>query len=306
MNRFSDRLFLLKVKLELSWGFSVRLPGTSASEPTLKLPPPTTLIGALARGLAYTLGLPEVYIDGRDLISTTERLNETIKSAHLAISANTEKKPIWSVVHDIIRMQALQYMQPKYWKPDQKDTWFGIHAVGRVYMPSTPLEVTYVIDGKKANETLKKEWKRVLVKSAFSMTAIGVKESIVSIDDVTLEPVTHILEGGEEVCSRYYFPSKTVNPMDLRILRVNLMEDEYWDPKDRRTRTLDPKGTMIAKRITYIIPIGKVISKPITQKESQTFKFRLSDEGVALTELDSIEEAFKRGDFIITFKEWLN
>lgn len=295
---------MLKIRFKFSWGFSVRLPGTSASEPTLKLPPPTTLIGALAKGLAHTLNLPEVIIHKSYMVSTAEILNEVIKSAHLTLLVGGGKSPLWSIISDVTRMQALQYLQPKYWNSEYIDTWFGVHSVGKVYIPSALAEIVYIIDKSKAVDILGEDWNSVLLKSAFSMTAIGVKESIISIDDIEIAPIRCTQTQGY-VTSRYYFPMEAVDPSDLELLRDELMCDEYWDHRDRRTRVLDPSGTMCAERIPYIIPLMKVVPRTISEKEFSYLKFRLSKEGIALTSLESIDEALKRGEFIITLRKWL-
>ncbi|RLI29097.1 type I-A CRISPR-associated protein Cas5 [Candidatus Bathyarchaeota archaeon] len=299
-----DGFRLLRVKFRFSWGFSVRLPGTSASEPTLKLPPPTTLIGALARGLAYVLDLPEVYVERGEMVSTAEKVSGFTRSVHLSLLTEEGKAPFWSIMSDITRMQALQYLQPKYWRLEHMDTWFGVHSVGKVYIPSVLSEGIYVIDGSEAERALGGDWRSVLIKSALSMTAVGVKESIVSVEDARLTPMRHIKTEGY-VSSRFYFPSKAVSPSDLVFLRRELMEDEYWDHRDRKTRVLDPRKTMTADRIPYVIPIGKGIPKPLSEDNLPRLRFRLSGKGVALTDIDPVEEALKRGDVVLTLRRWL-
>lgn len=295
---------ILRVKFRFSWGFSLRLPGASASEPTLRLPPPTTLIGALARGLAYTLNLPETFIHEGEMVSTAEKLNEIVKSAHLTLLVEGDNTPLWSVINDITRMQALQYLQPSYWTAERMDTWFGVHSVGKVYIPSVLSEAAYLVDRAKAERRLGEEWREILLKSALATTTVGVKESIVSVEDAKLTPVRHVLTQAS-VNSKYYFPVEAVNPLDLTLLRDELMEDEYWDHRDRRTRILDPSGTMTAERIPYLIPLGRSIPKPVAEEELPRLRFRLSGEGVALTDLELVDEALRRGEFLVTLRRWL-
>ena len=52
-------------RLVFSWGFSVRPPGLSAGGPSFQVPPPSTLVGALAAGAAVAVLLALLLLAAR-------------------------------------------------------------------------------------------------------------------------------------------------------------------------------------------------------------------------------------------------
>jgi CRISPR-associated protein Cas5a/b/c len=279
--------YLLKVDLRLAWGFTVKTPTTSAAEMTLLCPPPSTLIGALARGLSHLHeDWSECIINNKTGVveSSAVRLLDFIVSAHFGFSETVAMTP-WS---DLARSYAVIYQQRQH-RP-KPEMWFGVHAGGRVYAPGSKVQMIFVINEARAKDGLGTSWKDYLRKAGLCISALGGKEGLIVADNVEVKKGS-IVEGGS-LKTIYYCPKEALVDYEPE----KLYEEEFWDHRKKSSHWRQPvkaKRTPI-KRIPYILPINKVDLIP------QTIEiFNLSRDGVGLT-VDNITEYT-----VILLKEWL-
>ena len=155
----------LKIDCLLHWGWRLNLVPFSKSRPSLRVLPPTTLIGALAFPINRALALSET--DGE--FSGAERLRQALKYVGYRINSPFIEYSDLSKVSFYYRGEA---------KTDAV-------AVGKTYsLLSSHIErfygitLCYIIDESKASLVLKSEGvKKELLKAACSITRIGSRES---------------------------------------------------------------------------------------------------------------------------------
>jgi len=197
------------VKARLHWGFSVKKPVQSAAQEPLLYPPPSTLIGALARGYASLKGLGERLQVKGSLYSPTVRVLDKVYYATIAIHDA-------AILHqDMNRNITGVYMRPIHRK-DPKN-WFGVQAMGK----------TLSINGKCTILYILREPDRDLALSAWSLLCLGSKESLVSVNDVDYVD-TEVLgeEGPYEV--EFYVKADTCVLPPTETVHVL----EFWDYQD--------------------------------------------------------------------------
>ncbi len=280
-----DSWYLLKVDLKFAWGWSIRTPTTSAAEMSLLFPPPSTLIGALARGLSYLLKdeWTECIFDQKRKIlrSSAIKLLKFTASAHFGLSTNSIGVTPWS---DITHSHAVPYQQIQH-RP-KKDLWFGIHASGKIYSPNSLSHIIYAINGSKAREFLGEDWKKQLRIAAHSIIAVGGKEGL------TVTYRAEIFEAKlvekESIETSYYFPEGAV----ADYIPQKIRKEEFWDHRESSPHWSNRSRSRFS-RLPYILPIDKITLSPVTVEA------RLSNEGVGLTIDGSAENS------IIMLKEWI-
>lgn len=156
----------LKIDCLLHWGWRLNLVPFSKSRPSLRVLPPTTLIGALAFPINRALAFPETYGE----FSGAERLRLLLKYVGYRIN------------YPLIEYSDLSKVSFYY----RGETKTDAVAVGKTYSLSSshierPYGVTlcYIIDESKANFILRSEnIERELLKAACSITRLGSRESI--------------------------------------------------------------------------------------------------------------------------------
>ena len=274
-------LHLLRIHVELSWGYSVKVPSTSAAEPSLLMPPPTTLIGAFAKGLSYVLGdRVECLVDSGRLASYAVKASSFIASAHAGFKSR-QALTSWS---DLTRSYAVPYLQTQYRTPKDKAMWFGVHALGKVYAPSMKVSLAYVVNASKAKAVLGSEWRGLLMKSSFCLSSLGSKEGMVSVDDADLSPLREV--SGNVVETLYYAPLEAVEaaPAGRAVL-------EFWDPRSMEAWLSSAKAGV--SMVAYVTPLDVESMIPAV------LRLRLSRLGVALT-VDSDPSTT-----VVLLKRWL-
>ena len=273
------------VKLRFAWGFSVRTPTTSAAEMSLLFPPPSTLIGALARGVSYIFReWAECIFDrkGKTLKSSSVKMLKLVASAHFGLDIDSIGITPWS---DITHSYAVPYQQIQH-RP-KTDMWFGVHASGKVYMPNSLSHVIYIINGSKAEKTLGEDWVDRLKEAGYSIITIGGKEGLTVTQSVSLSEAKIVEEGS--IITSHYFPKEAVSDYTPR----SLCEEEFWDYMENSPHW-SSRSRKIPKRVPHILPLDKVTLAP------RTVKARLSNKGIGLTVNNSAENT------VIILREWID
>ncbi len=148
-----------------NWGFSVRAVYTSAASQPYPLPPPTTLVGALAASYVRIKGLPEVIIKNGMIYSRAAELLNDVLWATIKIHS-------YAIMYsDMGRLVRTHYLRDEYRRDPKR--WFGISSVGKVYSNSS-FRIIYILRGtnKVPYETLGR-----------SIVSLGSKEGLVHIKD---------------------------------------------------------------------------------------------------------------------------
>jgi len=162
----------LLVELKLHWGYSVKQPAFSATQPSFRLPPPTTLIGAFAAAAAMSEGWPEVYLGEDSVYSSAARILASVPWATLRTL--TMDPDLLAETRDLARVLIAPYVRRDNLYPGSPYVW-AVQSHGKIYVPAAVLEVLYIVRGGEADK---------LYKYAWGITRLGSKESIVSVDRV--------------------------------------------------------------------------------------------------------------------------
>ncbi len=201
-------LYLLVGEGELHWGFSVRSRGATARQKALIAPPPTSLVGALLFPLARLMGWGELPLSP---------VRNAVIGAYASISPLIE-------FEDLMRSLALPYLQRRYRSWKMRDYWFSVFPLGKAYGPATKLRLAYLISGELLEKHLGSGWKDLIRASLASITRIGSKESIVSMDPRTEIGKARITLKGRGK-TYFYAPLKALRSFSPSSAWI----EEFWD-----------------------------------------------------------------------------
>ena len=240
---------LLRADIVFHWGFWARAMTMSARQPTMAMPPPTTLMGALARGALNVLRpmgkAPTTEIDDpgkyrATLVADLARCVTAIgvRVVNGATRVNMDKTRL---------LQAPYIRQENLADPNQ---WRGIRDVGKAYSPATQAEATWVIDADCAEKLGLS--KHLLTASALSITRIGPVEALVTPIRAETIPVENCEKPTREELRTPcpYFPA----PHNGKTPPMGWVITEFLDWRDEKTWTRDRIG---AGKVRYVVPIGE-------------------------------------------------
>lgn len=243
-------MLALSIKGFFHWGFSVRLPYTSAGGKSYQIPPPSTIVGALSKPYCREKGVTTLRSSRGEYYSCTWDFLEKYGKHIREIAATVE---ISAPYEGLLRQFRAPYRQSKYRKitrvepkkgkkgsseneteeservvVDNRREWFGVSAFGFTFSRNFTL-VILLDEGKYAED---------LRRYALQITAIGSKESVVTIENVEvknkIKPIT------KAVKTRFYFPkecAKQYNPNDFELVQfVDIIRlhtnQEFYTLKD--------------------------------------------------------------------------
>ncbi|MEM1873276.1 MAG: CRISPR-associated protein Cas5 [Acidilobaceae archaeon] len=299
---------VMAARVELHWGFVVRLPGASAAQLSLPLAPPTTVVGAFSAALFRLLGL-------RDRTAAERRVSETTLSPYFecarrsTIAASMGLAPLDAVkksgaksaglcVHqEVSRLNASPYKTGGSWsealrQPRDSMGFYSeflteampVQAVGAAYGPGSIVDLVWVFDAAELASCLSGEGARVSVedidsaglKAAWSVSRLGSKEGIVSVI-----AASYLLGGfeergaGEVVYTHLYVPVKCATPVYGAASTVKLwgLGYEFYDVY---APTPSSNTLAIALPSTHLLPGYRV------SRECLAFSFELDGEKLAV------------------------
>ncbi|MDG6996721.1 MAG: type I-A CRISPR-associated protein Cas5 [Nitrososphaerota archaeon] len=214
------------------WGHSTKLPAVSKAQPSLRLPPPSSIIGAVCMPLAREMGLGEVIYDGESLSSSTAFF------AKLFIAASARFRGSSCYWEDINRTLILQFQQPP--RRGNPNYTFGAIPFGKVYCSGASIDFALLVDEATARDLLGDSWEGKIQLAAWQVSRIGSRESIVSTSHVKLlETTKNTLN---KVETDFYFPADAAVP----IPGSGFHHENFWE-------TVWAFGSD-AKQVTYIVP----------------------------------------------------
>jgi CRISPR-associated protein Cas5 subtype I-A len=263
----------LKVMLVFHWGFWVRAPYTSRYQSSLSIPPPTTLLGALVNPL---ISLGYVKLDGEVVLlddkqaSPVAKFKDMIPTASFYYYYNTNAFSY----SDINRYITLHFHSRTKEKEEEKavggrrylpEYRFSAIKVGKVTAPSSKGVACYLIDEDYAEKILGNYWKHIIQIAAYNINRIGSKESIVSIDSVSIIEDVKMINAPSNIRTRCYIPLRCIDETQLK---GTYYIETFWDGGWSRDEEL--------KYEDYIIPGNRspISTKPVevTLKNGKAFE----------------------------------
>ncbi len=241
----------LRVIVRLHWGFSIKYPLYSATQPSLRLPPPTSLLGALAYPLSIQEIRPEVIVVNGAIYSSTVILMDVIPWLCYRI---LDLDPRWLVeTKDISRVLIVPYIRNEHVYPGSPNIW-AVQAHGKIYAPTMTLDIVYIVTGSKNNIER-------LTYAAWGISRVGIKEALVSTVEVELLDV--VITSEKHVSTKYSFPRSLAEPIEgeYMLVRLPTLERDWYRLAEVRNPTRYMED--------YYLPIDEV-------------EVNLKEEGVAI------------------------
>jgi len=223
-------MIALLVEGVFHWGFSVRIITESAGAQYYLMPPPSTLIGALAYGVHVNRGVAECAMGERKrgerrIRSTAALLARAVKWASFAISEGVSRRRACVVGHsDFIRSFRLPYQRGV--RHEQPEMWYGICASGRVYACGTGFKILYLVNEERLDE-LELEPRDILA-AAHSIVRIGSREGLVSILGVQM--TGKVEEVKAPLDTDYYFPRRLGEVRgSCEVISLPVLREAVWE-----------------------------------------------------------------------------
>ncbi|MEM4494593.1 MAG: type I-A CRISPR-associated protein Cas5a [Candidatus Caldarchaeum sp.] len=191
----------LTLELTVVWGYSIKAKKVAKSQHAHPLPPPSTLIGAIAKGLAQQDNSGETILTNSKIASRAQHYTHIFRAASTYLDTRPNGLPYMGKYwEDPIRYQILQFQREE--RRHLPNFRFNIVPAGKVYSPSSRLVVGYLIDEAAAKKTLGEQWENRLCAAAYMLTHLGSKESIVAVEEVELREASK--HNGQNFETRFY------------------------------------------------------------------------------------------------------
>ncbi|MEM1639447.1 MAG: type I-A CRISPR-associated protein Cas5a [Desulfurococcaceae archaeon] len=240
-------MYVAFVELDVFSGLSVFYPYTSTSAPTYPLPPPTTLLGAVAYPYMRQYHVEDI----EDASAAVKLLNEIIYA-----TAGCEG---YVITRDVERVYQAIYQRKERWKEEFKDLWYTIAVRGVVRYLDDKLYAVYLSKNPDVLEY------------AYGITRIGRKEGVVVVKSVTISELNDVLvHGGYNTSFEtiFYTPSSIVECEDATAVKIRMHKlaeanfkhttklevEEYYVPRGftkMKCRLLS-NGALISVKDLYI------------------------------------------------------
>ncbi len=238
------------VELDVFSGLSVFYPYTSTAAPVYPLPPPTTLLGAIAYPYMRRYHVEDL----EDASATVKLLNDIVYT-----SAGCEG---YVITRDVERVYQAIYQRKERWKEESKELWYTIAVRGVVRYLDEKLYVIYISKNPD------------VLGYAYGITRIGRKESLVVVKSVTIKHLNEVLVNAGYSTSfetLFYTPATIAECEDTtavkmhmhKLSRVNFTRttkpetDEYYVPrgfKPMKCRLLASGALISVKDLNVAIP----------------------------------------------------
>ncbi|MGQ9777920.1 MAG: type I-A CRISPR-associated protein Cas5a [Thermodesulfobacteriota bacterium] len=207
-------MFGVKVEGRFHWGFWVRVPNTSKVQPSLPIPPPTTLVGALAYPLfreAQELGEVRDVRENKKRMgvrSSAYLLNEAVVGCAIYL-ANTAFS-----LEDSSKHNTLLFYRKSAGTAEEKEVGgrrylpkyrSGTIRTGKIIYPNGKAVIAYLLDLEKLSSVLEGKLKERVERAAWQISRVGSKESIFSVEKVEVFDDVPQLTGTVE--TKFYFPT---------------------------------------------------------------------------------------------------
>jgi CRISPR-associated protein Cas5a/b/c len=226
--------------LRVHWGFSVRLKGATASQPSLPLPPPTTILGAFAQPLLKLLDIGfdhPIKYDKKDWGSVVTSSFKCFLYSALGAAMALDPENIVGVSNyaEITRIMSLPYrtggkVKDAIKSPIHESISFimPVQAMGSSYSPGALIHIGAVLDIDRLSECLNvavKDIEDVGLQSCYGVSTLGSKEGLVSVVKAYYgEPMTY----NDEINTIAYVPEGGVIALfPERFMKISLWDLDY-------------------------------------------------------------------------------
>jgi len=245
------KLWIHLVEARIHWGFSIRTFPGSATQHSHSIPPPTTILGALAYGFTATgLIKNEIVEKNGILYSSAIEIVEDFWPIYITVSL----KNLGVVPPKTLQM--IKYLSAFY------RAWLDIRErAGALALAElrSPIGIGYTVIPTTAIRIAIISRKRMPSEALWSIVRLGSKESIASviaISTIEAEPI----QPYNEVDTQFVFPAEIIRegePQNLNYLRETM---PFPITKDEWTwvYTISPKPGRPPLR-EVIIPIGNYV-----------------------------------------------
>jgi CRISPR-associated protein Cas5a/b/c len=195
---------ILNIEVEVHWGYSIKVASIGKSQPALYIPPPSTLVGAISLPLAKNRDMGETLSDGTTLFNTLSLFKRVfVNSACKLIGKGT----YWEDIN--------RYIISLYQRPGRRsDPNYRFNAIptGKIFVPHQKIRILYLIDEKASIEILGQNWQAEIIISAWEISRLGNKESIVSVERVSLNDALTVKN--RLSATSFYFPNSAADIID--------------------------------------------------------------------------------------------
>jgi len=247
--------FIFYSKITLYWGFSTRLPGMTAAQPSLILPPETTIVGAFFKPLLTVLGInPFTKSRGKSAVREgvvtplfDHALEATLSASAALLPSDAGGRDIGLATYmELTRVLASPYKTggevPRLKQPPDSTKFytealpriFPVQALGSTYGPGAVLALVWVVDLEKLSEGLASEagldydtvFKSIVEsgpKIAHGVSWLGSKEGLATVVE---SGFAEAKLGGREVRTPFYIPVYCVEDVVDRELVTEIV---LWD-----------------------------------------------------------------------------
>ncbi|MDJ0272446.1 MAG: type I-A CRISPR-associated protein Cas5a [Candidatus Caldarchaeum sp.] len=198
----------LKVEATPHWGLYINYHAFTKSRPALKTIPPTTLIGALAQPIA----LKNNWAENSESNSSAEKIRPLFKGIYLS-----QNLPLIEY-NDLSKIFSYDV--------DEKQIRTDAAAVSKIYRgkgsADDRVKIVYLFEEQEARKLFGVGWEEMLLEAAWSITRLGARESIVSVDKVTLGDVDLLNQKTAQTV--YYFPYYMQSSVQGSYLVANVVD----------------------------------------------------------------------------------
>jgi len=235
-------------KIILYWGFSTRLPGLTAAQPSLILPPETTIVGAFFKPLLSVLGInpfSKGVIRGFELGEIITplfnlALDATLTASAALLPSESGDRDIGLATYmELTRVLASPYKtggEVSRLKQPLESTKFytealprilPVQALGSTYGPGATLAIEWIVDLLKLSKSIANVigleydtvFKRIVEKGsviAHGVNWLGSKEGLVAVVE---SGFSEAQLGGRELRTPFYIPVECVeNVIDRELV----------------------------------------------------------------------------------------
>lgn len=233
-------------RIRFSWGFIVRIPGVTAAQPALSLPPPTTVVGAFSNPIIEALKPVkegDVKKRAKTLYPIFDCILKSSLAAGFALAREDEGATGIAVVKESSRIIGSPYKTggeetSKIRKAklgsseflDALGSMLPVQAIGVAYAPAALADIAWVADAEKLAKCLKLDLKELYgdigLIATWGVSRIGSKEGMVAVLN-GYHGYPEELEIGAIFKSRMYVPVDCVEPKDQSISELTLWDLDY-------------------------------------------------------------------------------
>ncbi|QGA53969.1 type I-A CRISPR-associated protein Cas5 [Sulfolobus sp. E5-1-F] len=241
------------------WGFSIRVPRTSAGGDSYIVPPITTILGALSRGYCSDYAV-------RSNVSCTKEFIDKFSSELFWITYGAEDRTLIPY-SDLLREERVPYRQSKNRDIKEMANWFGVSAFGKVYGASASFSIAVLLNKENVEFWSKLGWQIV---------SLGTKESLVTVTDVRVVDVVESNE--EEFYTIYYTPEECLKNKE-EFETVNMPVKNVYELSNRPNIGVF-SNFLVPRKTPFIGGRVKVNRRNVNEEKCKVLKLLGSDKYV--------------------------